>query len=210
MRRGARSGSRWRGFVVGASCVVVLCGPGDVLAESADGDGAPSLMRRLADSIDRSLVARCLTPDVGTAMSQVVASGALKPVLTSDLALTRGNVGGQEIEIQIEDSSHQAYTLTLALPGARADEPAGRGTRFWFYLAPSNPTNARARDALLALAGLFDAAIPETALVACGGRDQPREDPRYPRSLALGSAVVEALIIIVALIFGLRAIRSEN
>ena len=203
-RRAGRIGLRVRGLVVCAACVVALCDRNGVRAED---NGGPSLMRRLADSVDRSLVSRCLTPAAGTAMSQVAASGALQPILGNDLTLKRGNVGADTIEIEIEDPSHQASVLTLALPGTRTEEPTERGTHFWFYLASSNPPNPRMQQSLLAMAKLFDAAIPETALAPCSGSNQPKEDPRYPRSIALGSAVAEVLIIIIAVLYGLRAIK---
>jgi hypothetical protein len=59
---------------------------------------------------------------------------------------------------------------------------------------------------LLAAAALFDQAIPETALERCTGTEQ-QGDRRYPRALILASAVLEVLVILAAVVFGLRAIR---
>lgn len=172
---------------------------------AADGSDEP-LLRRFVERLDRSMVSRCLTPAAGTAMSELVGSGALQPVLGSYFVLKRGNVGGDHIEIEIEDHTHATYGLTLALPGTKTGEPAGRGARFWYYLAPTNAPDPRAAEALLALAQRFDAAIPEAALAPCAGAGPSREEPRYPRALALGSAWLGVMVLLGTIVYGVRAL----
>jgi hypothetical protein len=168
------------------------------------------LIDRVLDRIDQSLLHRCLTPEAGSAMNDLVATGALKPVLGDDLVLASGAVRGDQIELGFQDRQSRSIALTLALPGAKSGEPDGRGERFLYYLsAPADLTPA-VRTKMLAAAALFDGAIPDTALRRCAGGEAPKADPRYPRSIALGSAVVELMIVLVAVVFGLRATRTPQ
>ena len=100
--------------------------------------------------------------------------------------------------------------VTLALPGTKDGEPFARGERLWAYVTRAKPLNPRVEEALLALARILDAAIPETALTACAGGEAPTADRRYPRVIALTSAVVEVLIVLVAVLFGVRAMREPD
>ena len=134
----------------------------------------------------------------------------MQPVLSSDFTLVRGDIRVDQIELEIRDDGQRPYGIVLAFAGARGGEPDGRGRNFLFYLTPSDaPRNDRARAALLAVAALFDRAIPDTAIQSCSGADTPRGERRYPRTLSLISAVVEALIVLTALLFGLWAVRRR-
>lgn len=197
----------WRCRIVCGVALLLLASGNRGAADSAGDAGTSSLWRSFTSGVDRALVSRCLTPAAGTAMSELVAAGTLKPILGDAFTLKRGHVGGDAIQIELEDPLQRLYVLTLSPAGARTEEPAGRGARFWFYPAPTNPPDPRAQEVLLALAARFDAAIPDAAFAPCAGTNQPGEDPRYPRRLALASAVVETLIIIAAVLFSLRTIR---
>ena len=144
-------------------------------------------------------------------MEELVATGALQPVLASDFTLVGGSVRAQEVELEIQDRDRHSYRITLALAGSNRGTPDGQGARFLYYLAASErPPNPRATTALLALAALFDGAIPETALARCAGGDAPRGDRRYPRRLALASAVLEWSIVMASILYALRAIRPAG
>lgn len=203
----------WRGYVSALLEARLLCVASLLIAVTAQAQHAapaqpPALVDRVLERIDRSLLHRCLTPEAGRAMSDLVAAGALAPVLGSDLTLARGDVRGDQIELVFHDQAQHSYSITLALPGAKTGQPSGKGARFLFYVDPSPDMNPRVVDTMLAAAALFDGAIPETALQRCAGADAPQADPRYPRAIALGSAVAEVLIVLFAIVFGLRAIRA--
>jgi len=185
---------------------LVALTPAQAEPDAAAGNGA-SWTQRLRDRVDRLLLPRCLTPDAGRALQALVAAGALQPVLANEFTLLRGDVGGDRIELEIEDAAHQPYGITLALPGTRSGTPDGHGQRFLFYLkAPASPPSPRARAALLAVAALFDGAVPDSALAPCGGGDETPTERRYPRALVLAGAALQVLAIAAAILFGLRAI----
>lgn len=158
---------------------------------------------------------RCLTPAVGHAFENLVAAGALQPVLQSGFTLKGVGVRATQIEVEIEDGVHRSYGITLALPESQGGKPDGEGDHFLFFLAASpGPPNREATTALLALASVFDHAFPETALECpARGDHAPPEERRCPRALALASALVEVAVevavLLAAILFGLRAIRSQ-
>jgi hypothetical protein len=169
-----------------------------------------ALIDRVLDRIDRSLLRRCLTPDAGRAMSDLVAAGALTEVLGDDLVLARGDVGGDRIELRFQDPQQRSHTITLALPGAVSGQPDGKGARFLYYVSATADLTPAIRSTMLAAAAVFDGGIPETALRRCAGAEAPKADPRYPRSIALGSALLELMIVLAAVVFGLRALRTST
>src|SRR5262249_45346240 len=97
--------------------------------------------------------------------------------------------------------------------GSRTGKADGEGRLFQFYLSPSpRSPNPRATAALLAVASLFDHGIPDTVLARCAGDDARHrgEDRRYPRALILASATVQILILLAAVVFGMRVIRPAR
>jgi hypothetical protein len=177
---------------------------------------------------------RCLTPEVEQALGPFVGGGALSPVLGKEFRLTRGDIGGNQIELEIQDQAQHSYVLDLALPESRSAPPDGAGRRFAYYLDAPAASNPGAKAALLAAASILDQAVPDTAIQPCsqpavgeaevGGApdrgavpvagstntDQPQARPadRYPRALALGSAVAQIAILLVAIVYGMRVIAS--
>jgi hypothetical protein len=199
------------------SCGVALLGAGSpARAESPGGAGVGPLISRLADR----LVPRCLSPDVGRVMQDLVDARKIQALLSSDLTLVKGKVGANQIELEVQDSAQHAYGIALAISGSRSGSPDGQGRNFLFYVdAPAGPPDPRVTQALLAVAALLDDAIPDTALVRCSGADEggradgrsePHADRRYPRALALASALVQVLVIAAAIVFGLRAIPPRS
>jgi hypothetical protein len=172
-------------------------------------------------------VPNCLTPAVGSALSEVVAAGGLTPVLAAEFTLARTSIQGNHIEVEIRDRDQRAYAVTLALPGSGYGEQHDKGRLFLFHLAPpAGPPNPRATAALLAIASIFDAAIPDTALVPCPQTDRPRErehqapaetgqpqargERRYPRWLALAGAAAQLAIIVAACLYGAWALAVDD
>jgi hypothetical protein len=152
---------------------------------------------------------RCVTAEAGRALSEVVASGALAPILGDELTLVRGDVRANQIEVEVRERAQRAYVVTLVTSGAAAGPVAGRGRNFDFVLAPA-PDDPRTRAALLAIATAFDAAIPDRALARCTGGGESQADPRYPLPLILFSAVAQILVIAAAVVFGLRALSVKR
>jgi hypothetical protein len=208
--------TRWSHVCRLSFAAVLLLTLNASLSGAAAADAEP--LQRLFAGLNHALVPTCLTPDVGSAMSNVVATGALQPVLGEDFTLVRGDIRDNQIELEIEDRAHQSYAVTLALQGARTEPADGHGRNFQFYLAPStSPPNPRATAVLLGVAAQFDQGIPDTALAPCGGGDEDRGvggramgDGRYPRVLFLASAVAEVLIVVAAILFALRTIPTLN
>jgi len=170
-----------------------------------------------AEAADR----KCLTPAAGQALSDLVASGKIQAALTSEFSFVGGDVRGRRIDVEIQDREKRSYAVTLALPPAEErGEPRARGRQFLFYLPPSaSPPSPRATDALLAIAGLFDQAVPETALAPCPELDpstthraageRPPGEPRVPRAVALVSAVVQVLALLAACLNAVRIVAAE-
>jgi hypothetical protein len=202
---------RARRLLLLACCLIPLVGAPAGAQPAAGEPNVPSLAHRLLDRLDRALSAECLTPAAGRVLSDLIAAGRLEPVLQSELTFAKGAVGSQQIELEIRDQAQRPYGVTLALPGTKVGTPDGQGARFLFYLSASpGPPNPRATRALLAAAVLFDGAIPDTALGRCAGGDESHTDRRYPRTIALASAMVEVSIIVAAIVFGLFAIRPRR
>jgi hypothetical protein len=178
--------------------------------------------------------ATCLTPEVGRVLSDLVAAGALQRALGDDLRLTGGNVGGNQIQLDIEDRAQRAYALVLAIPASRNGLPDGAGRRFAYYLdASPQPPQPAARAALLAAAAIVDAAVPDTALQPCSQPETdaaPKAPPaadsavepgmtstspnpppsahRVPRAFALAGAVAQLAALAAAIFFGVRVVGS--
>ena len=198
------------GLIGGICCVSLLVLAGELGAQIAESQRGGSFVARLANRFRNELVPRCLTPATGAAMGEVVASGAVKSVLGSELTLESGSVRANQIELAVRRGAAARYIVTLALPGTKEGEPDARGIRFWIYVSGAEAQDPRTHEALLAVGRIFDAAIPETAMTVCGGSDQSAEEPRYPRVVALASAVVYGLILLIAITYGLRALRVRE
>jgi hypothetical protein len=184
-------------------------------AEPAAGAQNVPMIHRLLDPLEQFLVPKCITPAVDRVFNDLVAARAFQPVLGDGFTLERVEAHVDQIELEIQDGTHRQYGITLALT-SKSGKPDGQGRQFLFYLvaSPSSP-NLQAKTALLALASLLDEAIPETALVRCSGeaheaRGAPFAERRYPRALALASALAEVMVLLTAVIFGLRAVRPRG
>src|SRR5262245_14282098 len=107
--------------LVGAAALVDDARP--LYAEAGAGaqhaPAAPSLLARL----DQFLVTRCLTPDAGRALQDLVATGALRPALDNDFTLTTVDLSANQIFVKIEDRAQRSYGITLALAGAKGGKP---------------------------------------------------------------------------------------
>jgi hypothetical protein len=180
--------------------------------------------------------ARCLTPEVGRVLGDLVAAGGLQRALGTEFVVASGQIGGDRIELRIQDRDQVTYALALALPESTHDHPDGIGRRFAFYVdTSSNPMGPSVKAALLAVAAIVDQAIPDTAFQQCsqpgagranefGSEHEPAVQPparsdtgpavpdhgphRYPRVLALAGAMGEIVILTVAIVFGTRALAA--
>ncbi len=219
---GGKHRHRFARTVATVSGTIVLL-VGSVRAQGQPPSGALNpapLVERLLDRADRFLTPRCLTPDVGHVIEALLAAGTLKATLGSEFKLEKVDIGASALVIEIQNDAGRAYAVTLALSKSKDAKVDAEGKRFVFYLKPTSaPANPQATAALLAVAKLLDESVPETALQRCAGGDEgrkegsgpiPSEEPRYPRELALGTAVFEVLILAGALVFGLRAIRTPR
>lgn len=171
---------------------------------------AAASMPRLLQPLTSALAPRCLTPAATEALQKANAAGVLEPVLRGGFALEGVAIGAREIEVKIQDPSKQTYAVILAQPGARSGQPDGEGQRFLFYVTMPSPIAAEAKIRLLAIAELFDAAIPDSALVRCSGGDAAHVDRRYPRTQTLVSALLEVSVLVAAALFGLGVVRGRG
>jgi hypothetical protein len=170
---------------------------------------------------------RCLTPAAEVALRDAIAQPAFRRALENGLGLERLLVQGDHIELEVRDRADRSYGVTLVLPESKRGEPDATGGRFLFYLTPAAaPVPPEARAALLAAASIVDRAIPDAALVRCGGAPstgpgpsstappqnggQPSPEPRYRLALALVSAAVQIMVLAAAVLFGLRTIRPRR
>lgn len=193
------------------ACCLTVGAPTCAGAAPASEASQPGVGSRLVARLERLLSARCLTPEAGRTLTDLVAAGGLQPVLRSDFTLVRGDIRVDQIELEIRDQAQHSYGIALALAGSRGGAPDGQGRNFLFYLTPSpEPPNERARTALLAVAAVFDEAIPDTAIQSCSGKDTPSGERRYPRTLSLAGAVVDVLIVLTATVFGLCVVRRRG
>jgi hypothetical protein len=178
-------------------------------AAAAEPPTAPGIGVGVRAGLERLLYARCLTPDAGAALNRLVESGRLASVLPREWTLTRGAVGSEEIGIEVRDPAQHLHAVTLALVERGDAAPDGRGRNLIFYLSPSaSAADAPARPILLALAAAFDAAIPDSAIQPCAGKDAPRGERRYPRRVALLGGLAEIAIVLAAIGYGLRALHT--
>jgi hypothetical protein len=197
--------------ILSLACCVAIGATTCAGAATAPEASQPGVGSRLMARLERLLSAKCLTPDAGRTLTELVAAGRLQPVLPSDFTLVRGDIRADQIELEIRDQAQHSYGIALALAGSRGGTPDGQGRNFLFYLTPSPESpNERAAQALLAVAALFDEAIPDAAMQSCSGKDAPRGERRYPRTLSLAGAVVDVLIVLAATVFGLRVVRRRG
>ncbi len=169
---------------------------------------------------------RCLTPSTEVALRDAIAQTEFQRVLENGLRLENVLVQGDQIDLEVHDRTDQSYGITLVLPESKRGEPDATGGRFLFYLAPAPaPVPPQTRAVLLAAAAIVDRAIPDTALVRCGQTQpseasasstpspqnpgQPPAEHRYPLVLALISAGVQIMVLLAAILFGLRVIRPR-
>jgi hypothetical protein len=164
---------------------------------------------------------RCLTPAAETALRDTISQPAFQRVLENGLRLEGVHLLKDQIELEVHDRTDQSYRIALVLPESKRGEPDAAGGRFLFYLAPAaSPVPSQTKAALLAAAAIVDQAIPDAALVRCGQSppDEPSTSPpqnpvqppaeqRYPLALALLSAGVQVIVILGAILFGVRAVR---
>jgi hypothetical protein len=195
-----------------ACCVALLGGATAAHGAPAAGElDALHLLRGLLAPLDRLLTNRCVTPAANRVFEGLKAAGAFQRVVHDEFTLARVGAYPERIELEIQDAAHHPYAITLALRASKSGKPDGQGKHFLFYLeASASPPSAHATSTLLAAASLVDEAFPEAALERCAGGNAPHHDRRYPRALILASAMVELLILIAAIVFGLRAIRSPG
>jgi hypothetical protein len=164
-----------------------------------------------------SATTRCLTPDTGRVITDVLATGAVQRRLPNGVAIENVEIGGQEIALSVLDPQHVRYEVRLQVaPTTRRAGKTG-GRNFTFAIADTpNPPAQELADALFAAAGLLDDGIPDSLLVDCssragdpGGRSGGPDASHaltLPPALALVSAVAEVSIIIAAIVFGIGAI----
>ena len=159
---------------------------------------------------------RCLTPDTGRVLRDVLATGAVQRRLPSGFSIENVEIAGQAIALSVLDPEQVRYELTLRVAPA---EKTGR-RRFTFAIGDgSHPPPRAVGDALVAAAGILDDAIPDALLADCsssaddpGGRAAGTEGThalRLPPALALVSAVAEVSIIVAAIVFSLAAIAKR-
>src|SRR5258708_7437977 len=150
----------------------------------------------------------CLTPDVGTAISQSIASHALEGALPPGWDFAGINVVPEWIAIHVMAPGGLPVEVELRARGERAAGADGHGSSFVFFLrlgsvAPS-PSE---RAGLLDLAARVDRAVPQD-LVASGCQPRVRHVLRWlemganvPRAVALLLVAFEVLVVAAGLVF---------
>lgn len=160
---------------------------------------------------------RCFTPAAENALRTLLTTGALNTSLAPSLTFSGVNVSVDEIVLRAEDTRRQQHAVTLSLDSLTNRQADGRGKQFAYYLTAPLPTDPRVRQALLSSSDLIDRAVPAAALVDCSP-DEDHAPPDAPaqrqpdhvtRAVALSSAVMQILVLVLATVFGWRAITAH-
>jgi len=194
------------------ACLAAVCAGTTAAQPTAPAVGearVARLLRRLLEPLNQRLTVPCLTADVSRVFDELTAKDAFRDLLGTQFTLAGGGVYPDHIDLQIRDAGQHSSRIRLAVPESARGTPDGKGRHFLFYLetAPVAPT-AQAASVLLAVATLLDTSLPDTVVARCGGGDPAVSEHRYPLALALVSAVAEATIVLLAILFGVRAIRA--
>jgi hypothetical protein len=159
-------------------------------------DPSPSLRDRVRRLAEASLESRCLTPAIGAVFNQAVESGALRAALGSSFTITDVSASDRRIELTVAKSGGAGHTVTLALGRIVGRAPDGQAGDFVFYLQPG--ADAESSGVLLGLGRVLAERVPESAFAPC----RSREEAFGSRAVALWSAALAVLVVIVALTFG--------
>lgn len=196
--------SRTARILVCVASVVLGSGVARAAALPETTEGAAQGVRA---SLARWMLPHCLTPDAGRAVNELGDTGRVAAALPEGWSLTGGVIRSDAIVLTVGDRLGHTYGVTLALPGARGGSPDAHGRVFAFHLTDSPPLAAR--DALLGLATLFDAAVPGTALQPCSGHATAPDGDRATRRRSVLSASVQAAIIVATIAFALAALPRD-
>ena len=194
--RRPRGGQRTAGLAFVVAWCLALTSTG----AAGHPETAPSLRDRLRRLAEASLEDRCLTPAIDGVFTQAMESGAFRVALGRSFAITDVSSRDRRIELTVAKSGGRANTVTLALERIVGRTPDGRAGEFVFYVQPD--ADAESSGVLLELARVLAGRVPATAFAPCGGRDEAVGT----RAVALLSAAVEVLVVIVALTFGWRTL----
>jgi hypothetical protein len=163
----------------------------------------------------------CLRPAVGDAISRQLEAHAFEGVLPPGWALMRLDVFPDRIEIGVRDDGGRRVVVTLRVRRAPERTADGSGRSFNYFIDPGAVhLDAASRNALVRLATLVDAAVPEDDVRdSCDGSffrpGQITPNPAWtehgaplPRAVALPLAAAEVLAVAGALAF-VRRRRSK-
>lgn len=182
--------------LVVAGCLAVMGGA------AAGNDGqSPSLRDRMRRLAEATLEHRCLTPAMDAVFNHAVASGAFRAALGTAFTITDASSRGGRIELTVAKRGGRAHTVTLALERIAGRTPDGRAGPFVFYVQPG--TDANSSRVLLDVGRVLAERTPDTAFAPCGSR----EEGVSTRLVALLSAALEVVVVVLALAFGLWKLR---
>ena len=162
----------------------------------SNGVASPSLRDRVRHLAEATLESRCLTPEIDGVFNQAVQGGALRAALGSSFAMTDVSASDRRIELTVAKPGGPTRTVTLALGRVVGRTPDGEAGGFVFYLQPG--ADAEASRVLLGVARVLAERVPDTAFAPC----RSREEAFGSRAVALLSAAVAVLVVIVVLTFG--------
>ena len=147
----------------------------------------------LASAPGVAATTRCLTPDAGRVVGDVLAAGAVQRHLPGGFTIENVEIGGQAIALTVLDPEQVRYQLTLTVA------PTGKAGPRRFVMAVGDGSRSPPRDvadALVAAAGVLEEAIPDSALADCAsGADDPggrAAGPGAPHALTASPALALA------------------
>jgi hypothetical protein len=165
---------------------------------AAGGPGeAPGLRERARRLAEAALQHRCLTPAIDGVFGQAIESGAFHAALGTTFRITGASSRDRRIDLTVAKIGAPAQTVTLAIERIAGRSPDGRAGDFVFYLQPG--ADVETSRVLLEIARVLAERIPDSALAPC----RNRENAFSTRAVAVSSAGLAVLVVVVALVVGL-------
>lgn len=140
---------------------------------------------------DEAETGKCLPPSVGDVVATQLSGPALAGVLPPSWKAGAARVLAHRVEIEFSEG-RTVHAVALVAGSVDAD---GHGPRFSYRVV--QPASEADRAALLKIAGVIEAAIPESGILSCEAR--PRRNSRT-HALIVGWGEIAALL--AAVIYG--------